>query len=268
MTDSAPASLAAYEALAIERRGDTHWVTLNRPAALNTFNAVMLDELLRYFSALEADRTARVVVLRGAGRHFCAGLDVKEMSGVIGTLDADAVYAIQRKLSRIILAMRRCPQPIVALLHGAAAGGGFSLALASDVRYCTPDTRMNAAFIQIGLTGCDAGASYLLQKLCGASVAAEYLMTGRDLPAARAQALGLVSEIVPRDALEATAEALVADLLKAAPLALALTKQGLNANLAAPSLEAALELEDRQQALMALGPEFAARMRAFTTKRG
>jgi len=264
MTETTPTR--EFETLIRERRGPVDWITLNRPEALNTFNARMLDELRAYFTGLESDSSVRVVVLRGAGKHFCAGLDVKEMSGRIGELDAASVYAVQRTLSRIIVAMRRCPQPIVALLHGAAAGGGFSLALASDIRYCTPDTRMNAAFIQIGLTGCDAGASYLLQKLCGASIAAEYLMTGRNLPAARAYALGLVCEVVDAEQLEAAGEGIVADLLKAAPLALGLTKQGLNTNLAAPSLEAALELEDRQQALMALGPDFAARMRAFIGK--
>jgi enoyl-CoA hydratase/carnithine racemase len=256
----------AYKTLSLRKNGAVDWLTLDRPEALNTLTIDMVEELGDYFGALEADSTVRVVVLRGAGGQFCAGLDLKDMGPRLASMDLAAMYAFQRRLSRIVLAMRRCPQPIVALLEGAACGGGLALALASDVRYCTGDVRMNAAFIRIGLTGCDMGASYLMQRLAGASVAAEVLMTGRFLSAERAHALGLISLVVAASELESTAEALVADLLHAEPLALALTKQALNANLAAPSLEAALELEDRQQTLMASGPEFSARIRAFLSR--
>jgi enoyl-CoA hydratase/carnithine racemase len=258
--------VAAYKTLSIRKNGPVDWLTLDRPEALNTLTIDMVEELGRYFSALESDSSVRVVVLRGAGGQFCAGLDLKDMGPRLASMDSAAMYAFQRRLSRIVLAMRRCPQPIIALLEGAACGGGLALALASDVRYCTGDVRMNAAFIRIGLTGCDMGASYLMQRLVGASVAAEVLMTGRFLSAERAQALGLISLVVAASELEAAAESLAADLLRAEPLALALTKQALNANLAAPSLEAALEMEDRQQTLMASGPEFAARIRAFLSR--
>lgn len=258
--------MQAFTTLSLRKTGPVDWLTLNRPAALNTLSIEMVEELGRYFSALEADASVRVVVLRGAGGQFCAGLDLKDMGPRLAAMDVPAMHAFQRRLSRIVLAMRRCPQPIIALLEGAACGGGLALALASDVRYCTADTRMNAAFIRIGLTGCDMGVSYLMQRLAGASLAAEVLMTGRFLSPERAQALGLISQIVSAAELEPAAEALAADLLRAEPLALALTKQALNANLAAPSLEAALELEDRQQTLMAAGPEFAARIRAFLSR--
>ena len=258
--------MPTFNTLQVEKRGAADWLTLNRPEAMNTLNAAMVAELLQYFTQLEADRSVRVVVLRASGATFCAGLDLKDMAARFATLDAAGIYATQRSLSRIILAMRRCPQPIVCLVQGAAAGGGFAFALASDIRYCTPDARMNAAFIQVGLSGCDVGVSFLLPRLIGSSVASELLLTGKFLSADRAQQLGLVSKIVAADQIEAAAGELVASLLKASPMGLALTKQGMNTNLTAPSLEAAVEIEDRQQALLASQPEFMASIQAFLAK--
>ena len=123
-----------YQTLSLEKRGAADWLTLNRPDAMNTLNARMITELGEYFTALEADTSVRVVVLRATGANFCAGLDLKDMAARFSTLDAGGVYATQRALSRIIIAMRRCPQPILSLIQGAACGGGFAFALASDIR--------------------------------------------------------------------------------------------------------------------------------------
>lgn len=256
----------SYQTLLLEHRDGADWLTLNRPEAYNTLDEQMIAELGQYFTQLEHNREVRVVVLRGAGKAFCAGLDLKDILQRFDTLDAQGIYGVQRALSRIIIAMRRCPQPIVSLVRGVASGGGFAFALASDIRYCTPEARMNAAFIQVGLSGCDVGVSYLLPKLVGSSVAAELLLTGRFLLAERARELGLVSAVVPVDEIEAVVAGVVAELLKASTLGLGLTKQGLNANLSAPSLEAAIELEDRQQALLASAPEFMERVRAFANR--
>ena len=246
----------AYMTLDLEHRGAALWVTLNRPEALNAFTVEMVDELAGLFTSLETDRETRVVVLRGAGRAFCAGLDLKEFLPRLEAMNAESAFDFQRRLSRVYVAMRRCPQPIVCLWHGAASGGGFALGLASDIRYCTPEVKLNASFVLVGLTGCDVGVSWLLPRLVGASVATEMLLTGRTIGAERAQAIGLVAE----------AERTVAELLNATPMALRLTKQALQTNLAAPSFEAAVDLEDRQQTLMALQPEFSERMRAFAAR--
>jgi enoyl-CoA hydratase/carnithine racemase len=205
-------------------------------------------------------------VLRGVGKAFCAGLDLREMADLITRLDMPARLAFQQRLSSIFVAMRRCPQPIVCLLHGAASGGGFALAVASDLRYCTPDARMNAAFIKVGLSGCDVGMSYRLPRLVGASVASELLLTGAFIDAARAQVLGLVSAVVAPAELEATGERVVQLLLQADPQGLALTKQGLEVGLAATSLEAAIANEDRQQTLLSGEAGFRRRIRAFAEK--
>jgi len=255
-----------YETFRVERRGDVDWLTLDRPDALNAMNARMIAELAEYFGARVQDTATRVIVLRATGKAFCAGLDLREMTGLIEELDTAARLRFQQRLSSIFVAMRRCPQPIVCLVQGAASGGGFALAVASDIRYCTPDARMNAAFIKVGLSGCDVGMSYRLPRLVGGSVAADLLMTGSFIDAARAQALGLVSAVVAPEELEAAGERVVQQLLQADPVGLALTKQGLEVGMAAPSLEAAIANEDRQQTLLSGEEGFRSRIRPFVEK--
>ena len=178
------------------------------------------------------------MVLRGAGVNFCAGLDLKER-GDNTERGPGAGLVRQRQISEIVIAMRRCPQPIIALMDGAASGGGFALALACDMRIATPTARMNAAFIKLGLSGCDIGVSYFLPRMLGASVAAELIMTGRFLHAPRAEMLGLVSKLAPADKLDDEARDLLADLLRTTPLGLRLTKEAFNHSIDAPGLEAA-----------------------------
>ena len=255
-----------YATLAVERRGETEWLTLNRPDALNAMSHAMIGELHDYFSDVATREDVRVLVLRGAGRAFCAGLDLHELEDAATLQDPEAALALQRRLSRLIRDMRQCPQVIVGLVHGAASGGGFALALAADIRIAARDVRMNAAFIRVGLSGCDVGVSYFLPRIVGASVAAELLLTGRFITAERALATGLVSQVVALDELDEAAEALNAELLQASKLGLRLTKEGLNANLTASSLDAALALEDRQQVLCVMTGDFATRIAEFKKK--
>jgi enoyl-CoA hydratase len=165
---------------------------------MNGLTAGMVDELLHYFQTLLFDESVRVVVLTGAGRAFCAGLDIKDFDRKSGD-DVETILLFQRRLAEIILAMRRCPQPIVALINGAASGGGFALALASDIRIAAPAVRMNAAFIKVGLSACDVGVSYLLPRLVGSSIASELMLTGRFIDTERALRIGLISEIVAKE---------------------------------------------------------------------
>ncbi|KAB2855445.1 MAG: enoyl-CoA hydratase/isomerase family protein, partial [Sphingopyxis terrae] len=186
--------------LLIEARGQIEIATLNRPARLNALSEGLVDELNDYFGGLAARPAVRVVILRGAGRGFCAGLDIQEdrssdETPVLRTLRT------QTSIGNIYRKMRACPQPIIALGHGAAAGGGLSLMLAADVRYAAPGFRCNAAYIRIGLGGCDMASSYFLPRLVGASLAAEMILTGRFIDAERALSAGLVSEIVAEDEL-------------------------------------------------------------------
>jgi enoyl-CoA hydratase len=257
-----------YATLLLRRDGALLFVTLNRPESLNAMNAQLVSDLHALFAQLRADRSVRVIVLRGAGRAFCAGLDLK--SGARESSDPGGVaggLAGQRRISELVIEMRRLPQPIIACVHGAASGGGFALALASDVRIAGESARMNAAFIRIGLTACDVGVSYFLPRIVGSSVASELLLTGNFIEAKRALSVGLVSRVVPDADLEKAATELAQDMVRNSPLGLALTKDCLNFALDAPSLEAAVAMEDRNQILASQSGDIAEGMRAFLEKR-
>ncbi|HWA89717.1 MAG TPA: enoyl-CoA hydratase-related protein [Rhizomicrobium sp.] len=254
-----------YEHLIVTQEGPVLWVTMNRPERLNALNRKLVEELRDLFVGLYWRHEIRIVCLSGAGRAFCAGLDLKERDNSRPTTSEGLVR--QRAISEIVIAMRRCPQPIVAMVDGAASGGGLALALASDVRIATPEARMNAAFIRIGLSACDIGVSYFLPRMIGASAASEVMLTGRFIDAARGHALGLFARIVARDALEAEARAYVKDMLHATPLGLRLTKEALNHAIDAQSLEAAVAMEDRNQILCAQGEDFREGIAAFLEKR-
>lgn len=241
-------------------------VTLNRPEAFNALSPQLVTRLREYFQELARRPSVRVVILAGAGKNFCAGLDLKQ-SCFDRTPGADEMMEIQYGIRDIMLAMRRCPQPIIAILQGAASGGGLALALAADVRLGTSDLRMNAAAIKLGLTGGDMGISYFLPRMIGSSAAAEYLLTGRFLVAQRAFSLGLISRIGTTDELEREALALAEEMLCATPLGLSLTKDGLTHALDASSLEAVMAIEDRQQVLCTQTPDFSEGIQAFVEKR-
>jgi enoyl-CoA hydratase/carnithine racemase len=257
--------------LLIEHDDGVDRVTLNRPESLNALDPALIDALNVYFQSLQRNRDTRVVVLKGAGRNFCAGLDLKaamarragqqEPPGVTESLDS------QRRIADIVMLMRRCPQPILALVQGAAAGGGFALALASDIRIATKSARMNCAFIKLGLGGCDIGTSYFLPRLVGVSVASELILTGRFIGAERALAVGLVSEVVDEDKLDDAAAPYVEAMMTASPVGLRLSKECLNMSVDAGSLEAAIAMEDRNQVLCSRSEEFSEGIRAFLEKR-
>lgn len=261
-----PPQDSAYESFTVEHRGGAHWVTLNRPESLNAMSRTMMLELQHYFGELYTRPEIRAVVLRGAGKAFCAGLDLKErrQPGEGGPVNE---LRVQRRVSEIVMRMRRAPQPIISLIHGAASGGGFALALASDIRLAGPGARMNAAFIRIGLTACDVGVSYFLPRLVGSALASELLLTGAFIDAERALKVGLVSDLVPEADLEARGQAMVDAILANSPLGVRLTKEALNMNIDAQSLEAAIALEDRQQILCAQTDDMREGIGAFLEKR-
>lgn len=251
----------------VEARGAIEIISLNRPDKLNTMDEPLVAALLDYFTGLRNRVDVRVIILRGNGRAFCAGLD---LAGWARDLDVGGVHLswrTQRMIAEVMQAMRRCPQPIISLVQGPACGGGFSLMLSSDVRYCTPDLRANAAYIKIGLGGCDMGASYFLPRLVGSSVASEFLLTGKFMSAQKALSCGLVSEICEPEALLDAGLALAEEMLLTSPMGLRLTKDALNINLDAGSMEAAFALEDRQQVMLAQTADSKEAVAAFFEKR-
>jgi enoyl-CoA hydratase/carnithine racemase len=252
--------------LDIQQDGGVLRLTMNRPERLNALNPTLATALRECFLGLYRRTDIRVVILQGAGASFCAGLDLKEQQPGkdVGTSD---MLAVQYSIRDIMLAMRRCPQPIISIVQGAASGGGFALALASDIRLATPEARMSASFLRIGLTGCDMGVSYFLPRMVGSSVAAQYLLTGRFMDAARAHALGLVSMVAPLDELQQEAQALAEDMLRTTPLGLRFSKEALGLSLDMGSLEAVMAMEDRQQVLCTQTEDFQEGLQAFLQKR-
>jgi len=257
-----------YTTLTVERDGHATWLTLNRPAALNALNGAMITELRDFFGGLPDDRDTRVVVVRGAGRAFCAGLDLKEAGtgeGEGGSTQGG--LRAQRRVSELVLKMRAAPQPIIASVRGPASGGGFAIALAADVRVASESARMNAAFIRLGLSACDVGVSYFLPRLVGASIASELLLTGEFIDAGRALRCGLVSCVVPDERLDDAAREMASAMLRNSPLALRLTKECLKHSIDAGSLEQAVAMEDRNQVLAAGTRDFREGIAAFLAKR-
>ena len=260
-------SMSEYETIVIEKRGQVDWLTLNRPEALNAITTPMVTELRDYFGGLAEDKKTRIVVMRGAGRAFCAGLDIKASRSKTYELPFGGGMGFQGYLAEVYIRMRRCPQPIISLVQGPACGGGFSFVLASDIRVAGESARMNAAFIRIGLSACDMGSSYFLPRLVGTSVASELMLTGRFINAERALATNLVSEVVPDDQLEAAAQSYIDEMLTTSPMGLRLTKEGLNMAIDAAGLEAAMAIENRNQLMCSKTSDAKEGMMAFIEKR-
>ena len=240
--------MAEDDILLIEPEGGVDWVTLNRPARLNALNQPLTDALLAYFESKRRDEATRVIVLRGAGRGFCAGADLKAAGGPEALRDGARGDWVLRDLMR---EMRRCPQPVICLVHGAAAGGGLAMALASDVIVAGESASFHTAFIKVGLSGAELGAGWSLQRTIGVSRAREMLYTSRPMGAAEALSSGLVADVVPDADLKARGALMAAQMLEARPDALRITKRSLDADLEMASVDLALEMEERGQIQMA-----------------
>ncbi|MEH6518193.1 MAG: enoyl-CoA hydratase-related protein [Halioglobus sp.] len=259
-----------FTTISVTREGAVDYLCLDRPELLNAINTQMVTELREYFGSLPHTIDTRVVVLAGNGRAFCAGLDIGAISGSLGDQSQQpdgGGWGFQGYLAEVYVMMRRIPQPIISLVHGAACGGGFSLALASDIRIAGESAKMNAAFIKVGLSACDMGTSYFLPRLVGTSIASELMLTGRFINAQRALATGLVSEVVPDDELLQAVKPYVDDMLRTSPMGLRLTKEGLNVAIDSNSLEAVIAMENRNQVLCAQSPDAKEGMAAFMEKR-
>jgi enoyl-CoA hydratase len=243
-------------------------LTLNRPDRLNALTWSGMEELRAALAEIAADQDVRSLILTGAGRGFCAGLDLKQRTDddPLGTGDdVVTVFRRQELVASLAIALRNLPQPVIAAVNGPASGGGMALALAADVRLCAPEARFNAAFVRIGLSGGDVGVSYLLPRLVGVGMAAELLFTGRQVAAEEAVAIGLANRIA--DDLEAAALELAAQIAANSPFGVWMTKQILYRNADAGSLEAAVDLENRTQVLAARTDDAREAVAAFTARR-
>jgi enoyl-CoA hydratase/carnithine racemase len=243
--------LKNYETVALEyAEPGVLVVTLNRPHRLNALSLAMMDDLLDLWASLWEDHETRVVILKGAGeKGFCGGVDIKEIFPD-EMLNAPSLYHWQTRLGELEYLMRKIPQPIICLVHGAATGAGLSFALASDIRIITPDARFSAYYVNVGLGGADMGSSYFLPRLIGAGRAYDMLLTGRFMLADEAMQLGLASHCVERDQLLDKGLEMARMITEKDPLAIRLTKEAINQNLDSSSMERVLTVENRNQSLM------------------
>jgi enoyl-CoA hydratase len=248
--------------------GGVSVITLNRPERRNAISFPLVADLHDALDEVGGDRTCKAVVLTGAGRGFCAGLDLRDYGTPPGPGEhrwSPVGKGGQEFMADLTVHMRRTPQIIVAGVNGAAFGGGLSLACAADLRVAAPDARFCSAFIRTGLTGTDIGITYLLPRLIGAGPAFDMIVTGREVDAARAYQLGLVTELVD-DAREG-AVALARTVASYTQTGLVGTKEVMWNNLDASSLEQCLQAENRNQGLASRTPEVQEYMRAYATRR-
>ena len=238
--------------LTITREGQIDWVTMNRPDRLNALNQTLFLELFEYFKALPGDSECRVVVLQGAGKAFCVGMDIKAaLNNEDPLLGAEGIDSLEPTVPDLIPAMRECPQPIIGLIHGPAAGGGFGIALACDVRIASTEARLLTAFTNMGMSGCEMGSTFFLPRIVGLGVATELMYTSRTVDAQRALQIGLVSEVATPDKLTEAGRNMAADMLKASPLGLRRTKEVLNMSLGVHDLKAMMKIEGDTQSRLA-----------------
>ena len=241
----------SYETILYSEEGHIGLLTLNRPKTLNALNQKMIDELDALLEGLYRNNEVRALIVTGGGdKGFCSGMDMQESAAQLFAASPEMIYTYQNLASRLFYKMRLIPQPVIAAVHGAASGAGFSFAMASDVRLITPQARFNASYINIGLGGADLASSYFLPKMIGTGRANEFLLTGEFMDAEEAVQLGFASRIVEKEALMAAAFEMAAKMVEKNPLGLRMTKEAINQNLGVGSLEQALHLENRNQAFL------------------
>lgn len=251
-------------------------ITLTRPDKLNAINNEMVDNLHQCLDFLNRAFDCRVIILRGEGRIFCAGMDLANSGSENKNFDwvnfPDKVkifWQVQHEISSIVTKLRRIPQPVISAVHNSVVGGGMALVNASDIVISSKKTRFINAFIKIGFSGADCGSSYFLPRIMGFHRSAELLYSGRDLSAAEAHEWGYVNYLTEKDedVIPKAVEFAADFMLTKSPLGLRLTKEAINFNMDAPGLEAAIKFEDRNQTLTAQSDDLIEGMTSFFQKR-
>ena len=251
-----------YETLIVETEGAIATLTLNRPQARNALDLVMRREVIGALDDIENDPSARVVILTGAGGHFCAGGDVKSMQP--GSTAADGRARVEA-LNRLVMRLVEFPRPVIAMVDGFAVGAGCNLALCCDVIVASDRAKFGEVFAKIGLVP-DGGGSWLLPRLVGLARAKELIFTADIFDAAEAARIGLVNRVVPAAELTAVTRALAARIAQGPTKVQAMAKHMLN-RAASSDLRSALDVEAFSQAIATTGTEHREGLAAFFEKR-
>ncbi|MEU1406463.1 enoyl-CoA hydratase family protein [Streptomyces sp. NPDC005728] len=255
-----------WEHLQVRLADSVATVTLARPDRLNALTFGAYADLRDLLAELSRERSVRALVLAGEGRGFCSGGDVDEIIGATLSMDTAQLLDFNRMTGQVVRAIRECPFPVIAAVHGVAAGAGAVLALASDFRVADPSARFAFLFTRVGLSGGDMGAAYLLPRVVGLGHATRLLMLGEPVRAPEAERIGLISELAEEGRADETASALATRLAEGPALAYAQTKALLTAELDMP-MAASIELDASTQALLMNGEDYAEFHAAFTEKR-
>ena len=245
-------------------------LTLNHPERLNSMSFGMVEALYGAVAEVGDDNDCWVVVLTGAGRGFCSGLDLEDRGhapGIEGLQRGRAGIRAMSYMGGVVPALRNLPQPVIAAVNGPAFGGGMCLVLGADIRYAAESAVFCAAGLINGLTSTELGVSYLLPRAVGTSDSAELLLTGRRIDAAEAGRIGLVSKVVPDGEVVDLALDTASEMCELSPYGLQMTKRVLWANLEVGSLAAAIDLEDRNQLLLGYTPNLEEAIAAFKQDR-
>lgn len=255
-----------WEHFGVEHDDGVTTITLNRPDKLNALTFEVYADLRDLLHELPHRGDTRALVLRGEGKAFSSGGDVNEIIGALLAMRPDRVLDFTRMTGTVVEAMRACPIPIIAAVHGIAAGAGAVIALAADFRVVARSGRFAFLFTRVGLSGGDMGSAYLLPRVVGLGNATKLLMLGDTVDADEADRYGLVSELVDDAELDDSCQALARRLAGGPAFAYAQTKQLLSRELDMP-LSGALELEAMTQALLMRSEDYAEFHAAFTQKR-
>ncbi|MFP7444695.1 enoyl-CoA hydratase [Bacillus sp. MMSF_3328] len=250
-----------HQHLLSEKKASVLLLTLNRPDSLNAFSSEMITGLTKAFRQADQDEDIKAIVLSGAGRSFSAGGDVKTM----GQAGPAEIYEHIGKLNECILSIKAASKPVIAAVHGFAAGAGFNLALACDLIIAADDSRFAMSFSQVGLIS-DGGGSFFLPRLIGPHLAKEFFFTAEAIPADRLLQMGIVSRIVPGTELREEALA-VAEKLASGPVKAYGMMKKLIDGAHASTLEGVLEQERLIQTMMAGTEDHLEGIAAFKEKR-
>ncbi|KAA6213371.1 enoyl-CoA hydratase family protein [Streptomyces albofaciens JCM 4342] len=256
----------AWQHIRVTREDGIATVTLARPDRLNALTFEAYADLRDLLAELSRERSVRALVLGGEGRGFCSGGDVEEIIGATLAMDTGQLLDFNRMTGQVVRALRECPFPVIAAVHGVAAGAGAVLALAADFRVADPSARFAFLFTKVGLSGGDMGAAYLLPRVVGLGHATRLLMLGEPVRAPEAERIGLLSELAEEGRADTAAHVLAQRLDAGPALAHAQTKALLTAELDMP-LGAAVEMDAATQALLMNSADYAEFHAAFTEKR-
>ena len=255
----------AYENILFESNHGVARITLNRPDRLNSFTSAMHAEVRDALGAVRLDATARVLLLTGAGRGFCAGQDLGDRAVAPGSEPVDLGESIDNNYRPLVLRLRALPLPVVCAVNGVAAGAGANIALACDLVIAAKSASFIQAFCKIGLIP-DAGGTYFLPRLVGSARAMGLALSGDKLSAEQAAAWGLIWKCVDDAEFPEAVESLAAQLAQAPTLGLAAIKRALYAS-ADNSLEAQLDLERDLQRELGYSADYREGVTAFLEKR-